>query len=267
MASPSTARADTSAAAGPSPLGWMRFGARLTGLVLVLLAYLSLHGLWRLVRARSPWPPRFLGMAARVIGVRARVSGRPLRRDVFFVSNHLSWLDILVLGGATGSAFISKAEVARVPLVGWLASLNRTIFVDRDDRRSMPQQIAIIRDAISQGPVTIFPEGTTSDGRIIMPFKAGLLQVLDPPVPGMRVQPLFLDYGPAAADIAWGDPDEGGQTNALRLLCRAGTIPCTVHALEPFDPAPFGGRKGVSAEARRRIGEAVAASSSRVTLL
>lgn len=177
--------------------------------------------------------------------------GRPVRRDVFNVANHSSWLDILVLGGATGTAFISKAELQGAPLLGFLAGLNRTVYVDRSDRRAMHAQIAAIREAIHDGPVTIFPEGTTSDGTVLLPFKASLLQVLEPPVPGMRVQPLFLDYGAAAPEVAWGQED--GARNARRLLSRKGTIACTVHCLESFDPAAVGGRKDVTAEARRRI--------------
>lgn len=225
-----------------------------------MILFLPLHGAWRLVRRRSPWPSRFLGTCAWICGVRKRTVGRPVKRDVFNISNHSSWLDILVLGGATGSAFVAKAELKGAPLVGFLAGLNRTVYVDRSDRRAMHAQIAEIREAIHDGPVTIFCEGTTSDGTVLLPFKASLLQVLDPPVPGMRVQPLFLDYGAAAAEIAWGQED--GARNARRLLSRKGTIPCVVHCLEPFDPAGAGGRKGVAAEARRRIVAAMSAAGS-----
>ena len=192
--------------------------------------------------------------------MRKRVVGRPVTRDVFNISNHSSWLDILVLGGATGSAFVSKAELKSAPLLGFLAGLNRTVYVDRSDRRAMHAQIAEIREAIHEGPVTIFPEGTTSDGTVLLPFKASLLQVLEPPVAGMRVQPLFLDYGAAAAEIAWGQED--GAQNARRLLSRKGTIPCTVHCLEAFEPAAIGGRKDVAAEARRRIVAAITRAGS-----
>lgn len=241
-------------------LGRLRFGTRVAGLAAALVLFLPLHGFWRLVRAPSPWPSRFLGSAAWICGVRKRTVGRPVRRDVFNIANHSTWLDILILGGAAGSAFVAKAELKRAPLVGFLAGLNRTVYVDRADRRAMHAQIAEIREAIHDGPVTIFCEGTTSDGTVLLPFKASLLQVLEPPVPGMRVQPFFLDYGAAAAEIAWGQED--GQANALRLLSRPGTIPCTVHCLEPFDPAQYGGRKGVAAEARRRIVAAMAAAAS-----
>ena len=241
-------------------MGNLRFAARVLALLAALILYLPLHGVWRLLRRRSPWPSRFLGVTARICGVRWRTAGRPLRRDVFNIANHSSWLDILVLGGATGSAFVSKAELEKAPLVGFLAGLNRTVYIDRSDRRGMHAQIAAIREAIHDGPVTIFPEGTTSDGTALLPFKAPLLQVLEPPVPGMRVQPLFIDYGSAAPEIAWREED--GATNARRLLSRKGTVRCTVHCLEPFDPASVGGRKDVTAEARRRIAEAITTAGS-----
>ncbi len=244
----------------------LRLARRLAALLGLLIVCVPLHYLWLAVRGRSPWPPRFLGWAARACGARARVVGKPLRHDVFFVSNHQSWLDILILGGATGSAFIAKAELATVPLVGWLCSLNRTVYVRRDDRRAMPEQIETVRRALGRGAVTIFAEGTTSDGTELLPFKAGLLQVLDPPPPGLRVQPLFLDYGADAPAIGWAGK-EPGQVNALRILRRRGSVRVAVHCLEPFDPAACGDRKAIAAEARRRITAAIAASGSAVRVV
>lgn len=229
-------------------------------LLILLLVHLPLHGLWRLVRRPSPWSTRFLAAAAWACGVRVTRDGRLPRHDVLVVANHSSWLDILILGGATGAAFVSKAELAGAPLVGWLAGLNRTVYIDRGDRRAIPAQVAAIRAALHKGPVAIFPEGTTGDGTALLPFKPALLQVLDPPFPGLRVQPVVLDYGANAAEIAWGE--ESGAANALRLLGRAGTIAVTLRCLAPFDPSDVGGRKAVAAEARRRIAAALVASGS-----
>src|SRR4051812_47507091 len=118
-----------------------RLTLRLLAIVAALLTALPLHGLWRLVRAPSPWPRVFLGSVARIVGARARVIGTPRRRDVVFVSNHLSWIDILLLAGASGSAFVAKAELRGVPIVGWLCTLNHTIFVSREDRLRVADQI------------------------------------------------------------------------------------------------------------------------------
>ena len=237
-----------------------RIAWRIGRLVALLLLYVPLHYAWLLARQRSPWPSRFLGAAARACGVRLRLVGRPLRRDVFVVSNHSSWLDILILGGATGAAFVAKAELETAPVVGWLADMNRTIYVKREDRRAMPAQIAAIRETMATGPVAIFPEGTTSDGTVLLPFKGSLLQPLDPPPAGVRLQPLFLDYGPAAAEIAWGQED--GSANALRLLGRRGRLPVTLHCLGPLDPAALGDRKAIAAAAYRAVTGAIAAAGS-----
>jgi lyso-ornithine lipid O-acyltransferase len=240
--------------------GWLRLAGRASMLVALLAALLPLHYLWRLVGARSPWPSRFLGAAAWACGVRKTRVGKLPRRDVFVVANHSSWLDILILGGATGCAFVAKAELKHAPLVGWLAGLNRTIYVRRSERREIPAQLASIRDALHDGPVAIFPEGTTSDGTVLLPFKPALLQVLDSANPALRVQPVFLDYGAAAAEVAWGQED--GAANAKRLLSRRGTIPVTVHCLDRFAPADIGDRKAIATEARDRISAAWARAAS-----
>jgi len=238
----------------------VRFAARLAGLVGLVLLYVPLHYAWKLAGKPSPWPSRFLGAAARMCGVRLTIVGEPLRRDSLVVCNHQSWLDILILGGACGCAFVAKAELASVPVVGWMCRLNRTIFIKREDRRALGAQIEAVRAGLAQGPVAIFAEGTTNDGTVLLPFKPALLQVLDPAPAGVRVQPLFLNYGAVAPEIAWGEED--GAVNARRVLGRRGRLAVTLHCLDPFEPAQVGDRKAVAAEARRRIVEAMAASGS-----
>ena len=234
----------------------LRLAIRLAVLVIALIAALCIHGLWRVFRLPSPWPRLFLGSVAWIVGARVHVIGRPLKRDVGFLANHLSWIDILAIAGATGSAFVAKAELRAAPLVGWLCTLNRTIFVTREDRLQVSAQIARLRDALAEGwAVTIFPEGTTSDGTTLLPFKAALLAALDPPPPGGRVQPVRVDYGPATAELAWVG-DEPGQVHALRVLRRRGTFPVTLHMLDAFDPAEIGGRKAIAARAREAISAA-----------
>lgn len=239
--------------------GYVRVGFRLTALVVALAGALLLHGAWRAVRAPSPWPPRFLGLVARIVGAQARTVGVPLQRDGLVVSNHLSWIDILVLAQASGAAFVAKDDLAKVPLIGWLCTLNHTIFIARGDRAGVGAQVATIRRALLTGrPVGVFPEGTTGDGRTLRPFKAALFEAFDPPPPGVRVQPVRIDYGAATDDIVWGA--ETGGANALRLLARAGTFAVTLRFAEPFDPAEFAGRKAIAAEARRRMEAAVPSS-------
>lgn len=228
-----------------------RASIRLAALVLTLIGALVLHGLWRLVRAPSPWPRLFLGAVARLFGARPRIVGRPLRRDVVFLSNHLSWMDIPLLAGATGTAFVGKAELRAVPLIGWLCTLNRTIFVSRGDRMGIERQVAELRDALAHAwAIAIFPEGTTGDGITLLPFKPALLAALDPAPAGMMIQPVRIDYGVATAELAWVG-DEHGKDHAIRVLDRPGRFTATLRFLEPF--VPEGGRKAIAAEARARI--------------
>jgi 1-acyl-sn-glycerol-3-phosphate acyltransferase len=224
---------------------------RLAALAAALLVALALHGSWRLVRARSPWPRRFLGWVARIVGARVRVQGTPLTRDAVLLANHLSWIDIPALAGASGAAFVAKAELRDAPLVGWLCTLNHTLFVKRGDRMGVDAQVASLRAQLAGAqPVTIFPEGTTGDGVTLLPFKAGLLAALVPPPPEVRVQPVRIDYGAATAELAWVG-DEHGAAHAARVLGRRGTFVVTLHFLAPFTPA--GDRKAIAAAARARI--------------
>lgn len=238
-----------------------RFAFRLIVLAGALLVYLLLHGLWRLCRLPSPWPPRFLGVAARICGARVAVAGTPIRRHVVFLANHISWLDILTLAGATGSAFVAKAELRAAPVVGWLSTLNHTIFVSRADRMAIADQIASLRGALDRPwPVTIFPEGTTSAANDLLPFKGTLLAVLEPPPPGVMVQPVLIDYGDAGRAVEWLG-EQTGQDNARGVLSRRGRFTVTLRFLDPFDPRDYPGRKGIAAEARRRIEGAMGSAS------
>ena len=264
MASRSIARSREDAAAGiPAKLsaaGQFRLWLRILLLVLAVLVHVPMHYLWRLFRLPSPWPRWFLGRAARIAGARVNKIGTPLRRDVFYVSNHLSWIDILALGGASGTAFVAKAEIGAAPVVGWLAGLNRTVYVKRENRLGVAEQIDQLRDALEENwAITVFPEGTTTDGKSLLPFKTPMLRVLEPPPPGVMVQPVLLDYGAASEEIGW-IGQERGLDNARRILSRPGTFELKVHFLEPFDPRDFPGRKAIAAESRRRIEEALVAA-------
>ena len=240
-----------------SSIGWLRIVARVLALVLSLVALVPLHYLYRLFAYGSPFPKLFLRFATAVVGARIERIGVPLKRDVFFIANHISWIDILALAGASGTAFVSKAELADVPVVGWLATLNRTVFVKRENRLGVAEQINSLREALADNwSVTVFPEGTVTDGQSLLPFKTSMLRVLEPPPPGVYVQPVLLDYGEIAEWIGWVG-DESGLNNAKRVLARAGTFKLRLHFLEPFSPAQFQGRKAIAAEARARIEEAL----------
>lgn len=266
MASPSNGRpsqARLDAAAGRPPAisfgGWARVAGRGIAIVTILIPFVVLHYAWRTVQISSPWPRLFLGWTGWIAGARAERIGTHVRRDVVYISNHISWIDILVIAGASGSAFVAKAEIRAAPVVGWLSTLNRTVFVAREDRAGVAEQIDRLREALADTwSVTIFPEGTTDDGRSLLPFKSSLLKVLEPPPPGVVVQPVLLDYGAIGPDIGWLG-SESGANNALRVLARPGSFRVGVQFLEPFSPTEYAGRKAIAAEARARIAAALSA--------
>lgn len=231
----------------------LRRARRIAALVASLLICLPPHLLYRLFRRPSPWPPRFLALAARSVGTKVRIEGKPLGHDAFYVSSHISWIDILVLGGHADCAFVAHDAIAGWPVIGWLAAQNHTIFVSRQARRQVHRQVDELREAlIAHRPIAVFPEGTTGNGAELLPFKPSLLAVMTPPPRDMLVQPVFIDYGDAASGIAWFNNEPAG-ANAARILGRKGRLPVTLRFLEPFDPRDFPNRKAIAAEAQKRI--------------
>jgi 1-acyl-sn-glycerol-3-phosphate acyltransferase len=168
----------------------------------------------------------------------------------------------MLLAGASGTAFVSKDDVARWPVIGWLAGLNNTVFIARTERKAVRGQADALRSALQTGqPVALFPEGTTDGGVDTLPFRASLLASLFPPLAGIRVQPVALDYGAAGKDIAW-IGEEPAAANARRVLARAGTVPVVIRFLEPIDPAAIGDRKALAEQCRREIVDALQAGAS-----
>lgn len=237
----------------------MLFAIRVVWIAIPLLLLLPLHLIWHSLKLPSPWAMLFLRISARALGARVTVFGKPLRKDVFFVANHLSWHDIPILAGITGTAFVAQDGVRDWPVIGWLAKLNRTIFISRTDKNNVAQQVSELRDAIAENwSVTLFPEGTTSDGRGLLPFKQSLFATLAPPPKPMLVQPVLLYFGADGPDIAWLG-EETGWESAWRAFTRPGSYDVGVYFLEAFDPAELGDRKSVCALARTRLSTALSA--------
>lgn len=256
MASPSTARIEDRNPAGLI-FGQLMFVARLLLIIGVLVVGLILHNIYRLLRLPSPWPRLFLLSVSWSFGIATATTGQRIRKNVFYAANHHSWIDIPVMSGVTGCTFVANDGIEKWPLIGWLCDINNTIFVSRENRLSVGDQVDDLRNAISgDQPVTIFPEGTTHDGSGLLPFKPSLFAALVPPPAGMLVQPVFLTYGRHTPRIAWVG-DEGFVHNFWRLLSYVRPVTATMHFLEPFDPADHDCRKSIAAEVRIRIGLAM----------
>ena len=226
----------------------VRAALRIAGLVLLFLVCAPLHFASKLLFRRSSWPPRFLGAAGWICGARATVTGSQVAPHTLLLANHISWLDILVLGGATGTAFVAKDDLGN-GFVHWLADLNNTIYVKRAHRKGARDQALAIAGALErEQPVAVFPEGAVGPGGELLPFRSTLLQAAMLAGKDVAIRPVGLDYGALAREISW--YDEGGKDNVLRVLGRRGTIPVTVNLLEPL---PAGDRKQLALAAREAI--------------
>lgn len=205
--------------------------------------------------APSPWPRRLLRGIGWIAGARVRTDGPRPTSGTLIVANHVSWLDIPVLAGATDCAFVAKDGLRGHPVMRWLCEQNGTVFVDRDRRGSVHDQVAQMEAAIrSHKPLTLFPEGTVGDGGQLLPFRSSLLKLAeDPPLP-LTVQPVAVDYGRHAREFGW-PQGESGQANFLRLLGRPGTVAVTIHFLPPL--APGQDRKALAAQSHHAVAAAL----------
>lgn len=225
-----------------------RYG-RLAAVLAGFAVCVPLHYLWKAFGARSPWPRRFLGFVGRRFGLRVRVEGTPLTEKVLYTPNHVSWLDILAVGGAVPAVFVTKAELEGI--VRWASGLNDSVYIDRNMRSSVKGQADDLRGRLAEGrAVCLFPEGTTS-GRLILPFRPSLFASLYPPLPGVMVQPVQLDFDDMD-DAAW-IGDEAYELSVKRFLERPGRLDVTIRFLDPIDPAEAGDRKKLAARARAAV--------------
>ena len=206
----------------------------------------------------SRWPRRFLAAVGWLCGARVRVTGDPIRPHTLLVANHTSWLDIPILAGATGCAFVSKHELGH-PFVHWLADQNDTFYVRRDDRRGAVQQAdAIARKLARPQPLALFPEGTTGPGTHLLPFRSTLFAAVTPLPRGVSVRPVAIDFGDRAAEFGW--HEESGKQNLLRILGRFGSVEVAVRLLDPLSAT--GDRKAMARVAREAIADALSPSPS-----
>lgn len=163
----------------------LRRGARAALRAMRLIGHLC-KGLWivalqfpRLSEERQhahvqAWSAQLLAHA----GVRLQIQGQPpVQGPLLLVSNHISWLDIPVLHAARHCRFISKSDVKGWPLIGALATAAGTLYIERNSRRDARRMVESMQQALERREIlAVFPEGTTGDGRRLLPFHANLLQ-------------------------------------------------------------------------------------------
>ena len=237
---------------------WLRVSARIAAMAGLLLVAIPLFYLWRVLGLANPWPRIFLGGVTWIAGVQIVTSGTRAAGPTLLIANHVSWIDIPALSRVTGCAFVGHDGLAAMPLLKWLCKLNDTVFVARHDRTSVARQVAAVRSAVARmHALAIFPEGTTSDGTGVLPFKSALLSAFEPLPAGVAVQPVALDYGVNAGQIAW-IGDEPGLDNFLRIVAARAPLVVTVRFMPPLAGADLASRKTMAAAARHAIAQALA---------
>ena len=149
---------------------------------------------------RARWLQNVCRRALRVFHLELRVTGA-IPSSGLLVCNHLSYLDIIVLGAAAPCVFVSKCEVRHWPVFGWFASLAGTLFLRRDKRSDVARMTREMRREIEAGAlVVLFPEGTTSDGREVLPFKSSLLEPATQQPHGLSAG--FIEYALTDGSVA-----------------------------------------------------------------
>jgi 1-acyl-sn-glycerol-3-phosphate acyltransferase len=224
---------------------------RVALMLALLIVCVPFYYFWRVLGLPRLWPRVFLAGIGLIAGLRITIRGKP-RPNALLIANHVSWLDIPALARATGTAFVGHSGLAEVTLIRHLCAMNDTVFVARHDRASVAEQVEQVRRAIAAtGALTIFPEGTTSDGTALLPFKSSLLAAAERLPAGVPVQPVLLEYA-EAAKIAWVG-NEHGVTNFLRILARLRPVRLMLHFLPALEGPALADRKAIAAAAQRAI--------------
>lgn len=196
----------------------------------------------------------WLQIFGRILGLKISVEGYPVARPKFLVSNHISWVDIIVLGQKLPGCFVAKCDILTWPVIGFMSRKANTIFIRRGDKRQILQTAECITWHFQQqGNVMAFPEGTTTAGEEVLGFHASLFQsALRTCTP---IQPVALKYYGDAAVAAPFVGDDEFLPHLLKMLTLE-KIEVTLKFLPAID-GTHRHRNDVSAEARMLIAEAV----------
>ena len=248
------------------PAGWARIvlkgvviGAMVLGgallLILLRLVERPIAGDTRPITAH--FPRVVLGWVLRVLGLRLERRGQLMTAQGALVANHSSWLDIFVLNASACVTFVSKAEVRGWPVIGWLASITGTVFIERD-RTQAAAQTRVIAEHLRKGhKLLFFPEGTSTDNQRVLPFKSSLFAAFfQPELHALCIQPVTVSYcAPDGAHPAfygwWGDMGFGPNFLAMLAAPRHGRVVVTFDT--PLHVADFKDRKSLAQACETRV--------------
>ncbi len=224
------------------------------------------------LRLKNRFPMWYHQRCCRVLGIRIERRGRKSRKHpTLYVSNHVSYFDISVLASLIDGSFVAKAEVAGWPVFGWLARLQRSIFIERDAKRAAAHGKEMTQRLEEGDSLILFPEGTSGDGNWVLPFKSALFAAAEyrPRNEPLPVQPVSITYTrldgvPMGRYLrplfAW-----YGDMGLVRHLWQAAgmgslTVVVEFHPAVTFDE--FGSRKELSAHCQEAVARGVAAALS-----
>jgi 1-acyl-sn-glycerol-3-phosphate acyltransferase len=223
------------------------------GLAVVLLRFPSLGVDGRRERVRW-WSAKML----RLLGLELRVEGSFKPGSKLIVANHVSWLDILAVHAVCPEArFISKADVQRWPLVRRLVAAGDTLYIERESRRDAVRVVHLMAEALQAGgTVAVFPEGTTGDGAVLLPFHANLLQAAI--ATECPLQPVALRYADARHAVSPAAQWLGDTTlmGSVWKLARADGLRVHLRVLAPMTTA-HADRRRLAGTVRQQIEEAM----------
>ncbi|QUJ77659.1 1-acyl-sn-glycerol-3-phosphate acyltransferase [Sulfitobacter albidus] len=248
-------------------LGWLRVVLRAAALIVLVFGALAVLLLVRLIerplcglhRPVTPSITKFVCRnGLRICGIGLRVRGAPMRSRGAVVANHTSWLDIFVLNASKRIYFVSKSEVAGWPGIGWLARATGTVFIERTPARARAQTELFQARLMAGHKLLFFPEGTSTDGQQVLPFKTTLFQSFfgDTLRAAIWVQPAAVVFhAPAGADRRfygwWGDMDFGPHLIQSLTPARGGSV--DVIYCPPLKVSDFADRKALARAAEEAV--------------
>lgn len=251
----------------PGLRGWLRVVRRgapvmlLLGICFPLLLVLRPpeRAIWGYARPITPYITQFVCVwTCRLFGLPRLVEGRPMRGVGAYVANHVSWLDIFVLNASKRLYFVAKEEVAGWGGIGWLARGTGTVFVRRD-RAEAARQAKLLEERLHAGHrLLFFPEGTSTDGLRVLPFRTTLFAAFQTPAlrEELQIQPVSLVYDAPEGEAAsfygwWGGMEFGTSLLAVLAVRRQGAVRVIYHA--PLRVADFPDRKALAAAAEAAV--------------
>lgn len=257
----------------PEPIslaGWLRVAWRgaliLAGILTGAVLMMALRVVERPLRGEDrPWSPFITQVVSRwtmiVMGISLTARGPRLRGPGAVVANHSSWLDIFVLNSRKNVYFVSKAEVGAWPFIGWVARLVGTVFIARDPRQAGAQRILFRQRLLHGHRLLFFPEGTSTDGLRVLPFKSTLFAAFfdDALRHELQIQPVTVIYhAPEGADPSyygwWGEMDFGAHLLKVLATRQQGSVELVYHP--PVRVDAFPNRKSLAAHAEALVRQA-----------